>query len=95
MALSMRHRITVVCSFMLFMIFSNLSALAQNMGYVNQNNETGIPDYGSFIHTKIDSINLANGGVNIHLPLLTRVARTKHFRSESSRGCPTPKRSLF
>src|SRR5258707_178836 len=50
-------------------------AFAQGPGYLNSNNETGIPDYGTFIHTSIDSVNLQNGGVNIRLPLLSRKMR--------------------
>ena len=51
------------------------AASAQHPGYLNGNNETGIPDYGSFIHTSIDSVNLQNGGVNIRLPFLSRKMR--------------------
>src|SRR5512142_2074975 len=48
---------------------------AQAPGYVNSSNQTGTPDYGTFMHSDIDSINLQNGGVQIRIPLLSRKGR--------------------
>ncbi|MGA7784832.1 MAG: RHS repeat-associated core domain-containing protein [Candidatus Acidiferrales bacterium] len=47
------------------------AAQAQYPGYLTNSNDTGLPDYGSFISSKIDSVNLANGGLIIRIPLLT------------------------
>jgi RHS repeat-associated protein len=48
---------------------------AQSPGYLTSSNETGFPEYGSFIVSQIDSVNLSNGGVSIRIPLFTRKGR--------------------
>ncbi len=50
-------------------------SFGQTPGYQTNSNDTGMPNYGSFITSKIDSVNLANGGVSIHLPLFSRKGR--------------------
>jgi RHS repeat-associated protein len=50
-------------------------ASAQYPGYVTNNNDTGMPNYGSFISSEIDTVNLANGGLMLHIPILSRKGR--------------------
>ncbi len=48
------------------------AANAQNPGY--QNN-VGMQPYGSYIATDIDTVDLAHGGLKIHIPVVSRKAR--------------------
>jgi len=59
----------------LFIYLFPTEALAQNSGYVTSSNETGFPDYGSFITSQIDSVNLSNGGLSIRIPIFSRKGR--------------------
>jgi len=59
----------------LISLFFNLLSFAQSPGYLSQTNTTGTPDYGSFISSNIDQVNLANGGLTINIPLISR-----HYR---------------
>jgi hypothetical protein len=59
----------------LLVLFLTGMANAQSPGYLTPSNTTGMPDYGSFITSQIDSINLQNGGLSLRIPLLSRKGR--------------------
>ncbi len=65
-----RRLLTTVILGLAFLGFASV-AHAQYPGYLTNSNDTGLPDYGSFISSKIDSVNLANGGLIIRIPLQT------------------------
>jgi RHS repeat-associated protein len=44
---------------------------AQYPGYLTNSNDTGLPSYGSYISSSIDTVNLANGGIILRIPLNT------------------------
>jgi RHS repeat-associated protein len=51
------------------------AAHAQYPGYVSNSNDTGLPSYGSFISSKVDTVNLGTGGVSIRIPIVSRKGR--------------------
>jgi RHS repeat-associated protein len=73
-----------------FAVFAFLlapTARAQYPGYVTNSNDTGMPNYGSFVSTNIDHVNMANGDVNIVIPFVSLKGRGLNnglaFRFES------------
>ncbi len=50
-------------------------ASAQTPGYLTNSNTTGMPEYGSFISSQIDRVNLANGGLSLNIPIVSRKGR--------------------
>ena len=46
-----------------------LSAVVPAHGQVQPNVENGFKSYGSYDSSKIDTVNLANGGLTLHIPL--------------------------
>jgi RHS repeat-associated protein len=50
-------------------------ALGQSDGYVASSNTRGLAPLNTFLSSDIDHINLANGGVNIRIPLFSRPGR--------------------
>jgi RHS repeat-associated protein len=51
------------------------AAHAQYPGYVTNSNDTGLPSYGSFISSSIDTVNLGNLGVSIRIPIVSSKGR--------------------
>jgi RHS repeat-associated protein len=66
-------RLRLAIAFFVFVLLP--AAWAQTPGYLTSSNETGFPDYGSFIVSQIDSVNLSNGGVSIRIPIVSRKGR--------------------
>jgi RHS repeat-associated protein len=50
-------------------------AHAQYPGYLTNSNDTGLPSYGSFISSNVDTVNLGTGGVTIRIPISSTTGR--------------------
>jgi hypothetical protein len=69
---------TISALFVLFglaLLVAAPATLAQGTGYLTNSNNTGMPDYGSFLTSNIDSVNLASGGISLRIPLISRKGR--------------------
>ncbi|HEY4839213.1 MAG TPA: hypothetical protein VIH72_11430, partial [Candidatus Acidoferrales bacterium] len=52
-----------------------IPARAQYPGYVTNSDDTGFPSYGAFVSSSIDTVNLFNQNLMLHIPLLSRKGR--------------------
>jgi RHS repeat-associated protein len=52
-----------------------IPARAQYPGYVTNSDDTGFPSYGAFVSSSIDTVNLTNQNLILHIPLLSRKGR--------------------
>ena len=70
------------------------AAHAQYPGYVTNSNDTGLPSYGSFISSSVDTVNLGTGGVSIRIPIASNTGRgstyTAFMQYESKVWAMTP-----
>jgi RHS repeat-associated protein len=62
-------------AFAVVALFALTPANAQYPGYVTNSDDTGMPSYGAFVSSSIDTVNLLNQGLILQIPLMSRKSR--------------------
>lgn len=59
----------------------SIPAHAQYPGYLTNSDDTGFPNYGAFVSSSIDTVNLFNQNLILHIPILSRKGRGIDFNA--------------
>jgi|ERR1700682_2956719 len=70
-----KFRVVIACLFFVLTAILTQSASGQNDGYLTDSNTRGFAPGNSFQSAAIDNINLGNGALNLHIPLIERKGR--------------------
>src|SRR5216684_732419 len=62
-------------------LWASIPAHAQYPGYVTNSDDTGFPSYGAFVSSSIDTVNLFNQNLILHIPILSRKGRGIDFNA--------------